>query len=284
MIFEDIDFWRLSDRLSVTNAAMLSAGIDPGKYEFARPDKPEEGHFHVRSEGNHENYYSYSSAYIAVFAAIRSAIFGDRLAADISRLARVGDEDIPETPAEGEVHIPLNDILRTEGMSLKSNAEQISWEPNQTIVFIKEPDWTQTTIMVNDLKEWMLAQNVLPPFFFPEIRPEGFRDKGHERYSAKLAAAVAAWEVVQEADSGRTVKQTLEKWLKLNASNFGLTDDDGNPRTTAVETCAEVANWLIGGGAPKSGKAMEGLPPAEHRTISNFAVKVGPVKRVDGRK
>jgi hypothetical protein len=42
------------------------------------------------------------------------------------------------------------------------------------------------------------------------------------------------------------------KWLRENASEFGLSDDDGKPNETGIEETAKVANWQPGGGAPKT--------------------------------
>jgi len=33
-----------------------------------------------------------------------------------------------------------------------------------------------------------------------------------------------------------------------HATDFGLTDDDGNPVNLAIEECSKVANWKTGGG------------------------------------
>ena len=80
----------------------------------------------------------------------------------------------------------------------------------------------------------------------------GFRDKEHPRYSAKLAAAVEAWENYHEdLHPSATPKQRLAIWLRLNAARFGLTMDTGLPSETVVEDLAKVANWATVGGAPK---------------------------------
>ena len=52
--------------------------------------------------------------------------------------------------------------------------------------------------------------------------------------------------------NGRTPKQLLAKWLRENAAQFDMTDEDGKPFEEAVENCAKVANWQPGGGAPKT--------------------------------
>lgn len=121
-----------------------------------------------------------------------------------------------------------------------------------------EPDYSRTnfhTSLVNltALANWLMERDYFVSFFTYSRKAEaGFRDKSHPRYSAKLAAVVEAWEAFDE-ESGEpgTVKQRIEKWLRLNAARFGLTNDDGNPSETVIKSLATVANWATGGGAPK---------------------------------
>ncbi|PQV57861.1 hypothetical protein LX70_01670 [Defluviimonas denitrificans] len=292
MEFEDDDFWRLyehnadhwrlSESLSVTNAAMLAAGIDPGSTESTDPDAPHHGHFHRRGASNGVKNYTQSGSFIAVFSAIRNAILEDRIRANITHLARnasyvwYGSDAVPEAPRDDETEVPYTALFRTEGMSIKTNAGNRFWEQYSKIYIIKEPAWSQTTVMVEDLREWMASRNFLPPFFFPEVKPQEFMDKEHKRYSAKLAAAVSAWEAIQEAAPNRTVKQTLERWLNANAAAFGLIDDDGRPRSTVVESLSEVANWETRGGAPKTSAPKDEIQQVERKPISNFHALIAP--------
>lgn len=272
----DAKYWRLSESLSVTNAAMLAADIDPGSMEAVTPDNPQDGHFHRRGTSNHTRNYIQSSQFIAVFSAIRNAILEEKLRANITRLARnasyvwSGGEAIAEGPIDEEAELSYTALVRTDGISLRTNAGNNIWELYGKILVIKEPDWSQTSILVDDLKEWMLSRSFQPTFFFPEIKPQGFKDKEHERYSAKLAAVVSAWDAVEQAAPNRTVKQTLEKWLNANAAQFGLIDDDGRPLSTVVQTLSEVANWETRGGAPKTGIVKSELHQKERKSIINF--------------
>jgi hypothetical protein len=274
----DAEYWRLSESLSVTVAAMLAAGIDPGSIEAVYPDNPKDGYFHRRGYGNSTKDYFHSSQFIAVFSAFRNAILEEKLRANITRLARgasyawFGGEAIAEGPREDETELSYTALVRTDRTSLRTNAGTDLWDRYGKILVIKEPDWNQTSILVDDLKEWMLLRNFQPWFFFPEVKPEGFKDKEHERYSAKLAAAVSAWEAVQQPAPSRTVKQTLEKWLNENAAKFGLIDDDGRPLSTVVQTLSEVANWETRGGAPKTGSSKEDLLRKEPKPISNYEI------------
>ncbi|WP_375638301.1 hypothetical protein [Bartonella sp. AA16NXGY] len=100
----------------------------------------------------------------------------------------------------------------------------------------------------------------VPSIFFPEDdsaetkdqKYYAFQDPTHPRYAPKLAAIVAAWEAVSEAEGGKTVKGTLIKWLSEHAVQYKLVDDDNLPREKLIEELAAVANWEPTGGAPKT--------------------------------
>lgn len=114
------------------------------------------------------------------------------------------------------------------------------------------PDWDRTTVLVEDLKAWLWSRGARSGFFFPdEANNPDYLNPSHPRYAPKLAAAVRAWLAVNDP-RGKSPKQALTKWLRENAAEFGLSDDDGNPNQTGIEEVAKVANWQLGGGAPKS--------------------------------
>lgn len=113
---------------------------------------------------------------------------------------------------------------------------------------------TESLIEVHSLRNWLSARGFKTGFFFPEegTAPD-YLNSQHPRYAPKLAAAVRAWLAVQgDAPAGKSPKQTLLKWLRQNAAEFGLSDDDGKPNETGIEEAAKVANWQPGGGAPKT--------------------------------
>ncbi len=115
-------------------------------------------------------------------------------------------------------------------------------------------DYSKSRVNVLSLIEWLEARGFeTEAFVLPKEKPKGFRDPEHPRYSPKLMAVVEAWETFDsESDEPGTPKQRLMKWLRLNASRFGLTDDDGKPSENVIEELAKVANWATTGGAPKS--------------------------------
>ncbi|EXI78191.1 MAG: hypothetical protein AW10_03275 [Candidatus Accumulibacter appositus] len=120
------------------------------------------------------------------------------------------------------------------------------WEP------LNEISATGTRINVDDLREWLTIRGLRTGFFFPTATDTpDYLDARDPRYAPKLAAAVRAWLAV--TDTGKTSpKRALVKWLREHAAEFGLSDDEGKPNETGIEEVAKVANWQLGGGAPKS--------------------------------
>lgn len=60
-----------------------------------------------------------------------------------------------------------------------------------------------------------------------------------------------AWQAI--TDPGKvSPKQALTKWLRENAAEFGLSDDEGKSNETGIEEVAKVDNWKPGGGSPKT--------------------------------
>lgn len=78
-----------------------------------------------------------------------------------------------------------------------------------------------------------------------------YLDPAHPRFSAKLAAAVRAWEAVSESN-GKSIKAELESWLLQHASELGLVKSSGEINQLGIEEVAKVANWQVTGGAPKT--------------------------------
>jgi len=113
------------------------------------------------------------------------------------------------------------------------------------------------TVNVESLKEFLSSKNYYPSFFFPEgVVAEEYVNPQNAFYASKLAAAVNAWKfVTSEPDkhlNGKTPKMALEKWLRENANQYGLTKDDGSPNETGIQEICKIANWKPGGGANKT--------------------------------
>lgn len=237
---ESLDHWRLCDELTVLQAALLMVGVDPNS---------EEG---VDCEGwkPHEQRAGYGAAK----SALCHAILAGRLPATVRRSARVRSWD--EEPRDGErhtksVHVFPSDWIEEGSPDLRDSQP---WEPIVTsgVIYRAEPDWGLTTVSVEALRGWLTNRGVRTGFFFPTA-PDApdYLDPRHARYAPKLAATVRAWLAVRDPQ-GKHPKQALMKWLRENAAEFGLSDDEGKPNEQGIEECAKVANWQPGGGAPKT--------------------------------
>lgn len=124
-------------------------------------------------------------------------------------------------------------------------------------------DWDNTTVDRPDLETWLQTGNSKYHFFPPKkdrhedersFKPRYLNADG-EHYSPKLAAAINAWEFVSEnltSYHGKTVKQSLQKWLTDHADEYGLMNDDGNVNRNGIKEIAKIANWAVKGGAPKT--------------------------------
>ncbi|WP_375676237.1 MULTISPECIES: hypothetical protein [unclassified Bartonella] len=207
-IDESLKFWRLSEKLTLLQAALLIAGLNPGKCLFFNELEPVKGDIY-----------------------------------------------------EGRRQIPFDKIAHFRGaynaivQAGKSNQLKIEWSYNP----FGDIDADSSYVRVDDLKEWLSLRGLRPAFFFPEDdsaetkdQKYAFQDPTHPRYAPKLAAIVAAWEAVSEAEGGKTVKGTLIKWLSDNAVQYKLVDDNNLPREKLIEELAAVANWEPTGGAPKT--------------------------------
>jgi hypothetical protein len=119
-----------------------------------------------------------------------------------------------------------------------------------------EYDWEETTVLIQDLRDWLRSRDMKTGFFFPQATDApNYLDSSHPNYAPKLAAAINAWQAANENPDlyrGKTVKQALLIWLRKNADKYGLTKEDGNPNEQGIEEIAKIANWASKGGAPKT--------------------------------
>ncbi|QEE12761.1 hypothetical protein MNL01_07495 [Bartonella krasnovii] len=133
----------------------------------------------------------------------------------------------------------------------RNNRLKIEWE----VGFPEDIDEPSSHVLVEDLKEWLSSRGQRPAFFFPEggageVKDQkyAFQNPNHPRYAPKLAAAVAAWEVVSEAAPGKSVKATLAQWLQENGKKY--VKKNGEVTKELIQQASSVANWEPTGGAP----------------------------------
>jgi hypothetical protein len=216
---EALDYWRLCDELSVIQAALLIVGVDPATSQ----DWILEWEAHRRPDG-----------FDAAFAALKHAIMAGRLQATVRRRAK--------------------EIGWTEDLEIE---DKFSRDENGDLFAYKTtPDWSLTTIALEDLRAWLSGRGIRTSFFFTdETELEAYLNPANEHYSPKLAAAICAWEAVNLDPSslrGKTVKQASAIWLRRNADRYGLTKEDGSPNEQGIEEVSKIANWDTKGGAPKT--------------------------------
>jgi len=215
---ESLDHWRLCDELSVIDAALLIAGLDP-----------------ATSFIGNSGFESDNPIYAAAKKALINAVRSNRLKALIRR----------EMWARGYDESPDYEEWLVVGQDRKQYICKI------------EPDWQNTTILVDDLRDWLKGKGFKTGFFFPQTETEqpDYLDSNHSNYSQKLAAAIEAWLAVTQTPNStksKSVKQAIGIYLRSNAGRFGLIKEDGNPNESGIEEVAKVANWETKGGAPKT--------------------------------
>lgn len=224
---DELDYWRLCDELNIVQAAFLIAGEAPTFAEYA-----EKWEVDKRPRG-------YEAAKTAITHALR-------------RFHTVSDDE--KIFSEADINSGNAEALRSgyiEGTLIPQYETDING--NNTMPIEGSIDLFKSTVMVSSLKRWLRWRGLTTGFFFPEDSADtpDYLDPNNPRYAPKLAAAIHAWLAV--TNPGKTSpKKALDKWLRENAAQFGLTDDDGLPINQAVEDCSKVANWNQTGGAPKT--------------------------------
>lgn len=262
-----LDYWRLSEELSVVDAAILITGNNPEtKAEELLPDGDSEWKQRTTYDG-----------FDATFKALRNDILANRLKATLGMRARERVYDYsaygqPEVKIwEGGTEFKFELILQLNNQNLRlfHNRKIDDQSELSDVYMLTEPDWTQTTVFVSDLKAWLDGKGIYPDFFFPKGKAEGFRERTHARYSPKLACAVEAWEKVTRPLPNKSVKESVSQWVQSNGVLFGMADGDGVVPTKAVEEVAKVVNWSTKGGAIPTYQGDEDAEAEE--VIQNFS-------------
>lgn len=283
------DLWRLNETLSVVDAAILITGNDPST-QAKLYDDDENGVIW----GQKTDYEGFEPA----FKALKAAILGNKLRADVKHSLRGyserydGREDhyyeIVQMPHEETVTYDMlvsrqanysGDATTSEGKTVLNFApSDIQTNRRNDLYICKKPNWKETMIAVEDLKSWLKSKQIRPQFFFPDASLEGFRDKNHARYSAKLATAVAAWEAIKVPAPKQSAKQTLEAWIQSNGEKFGIAID-GIVSASKAGDIAAIANWDTKGGATPTSTG-DSLPPTKkEEPIENYQHGYGPSEK-----
>ena len=153
----------------------------------------------------------------------------------------------------GAVKQALKDAIQSDAVQGKFRPLYNYWNGEAQDEIPGSYDIEESTVKRDSLVTWLRSEGVRTGFFFPDGDSEpDYMNPNDPRYAPKLAASVAAWLAVKEAQPKKSEKQSLEIWLRANAGRFGLIDEDGNPITQAMQECSAVANWNPGGGATKT--------------------------------
>jgi len=142
---DGLDHWRICDELSVIQAALLIAGLDPG--EECVGEYVEEWDAHKRPPG-----------YDAAKSALVNAIQGGRLSATLrhrgrARLEEFSEQLMAEIPFGDEIEIRKTWLMREEEprvVRIKSNTPA-EYESGPIFICDKVPNWHYSTVMVDDL-------------------------------------------------------------------------------------------------------------------------------------
>ena len=241
----------MAHSLSVIDAAILIAGGDPSETYWHDGER-------IQSTWQHDGYD-------AAFSALRQAVLSNKLKAEVRHAMRsstthynpdgipyeayptADDEQVTydmlvarhDTHGKGDKKIPGQTRLNFSVDSLRHE---------KFLYIAKEPNWKETTLDVELLREWLERRGVYPDFFFPEGSKDSVSNMKNPRYSAKLSCALAAWEAVKNAAPNKSVKQTLQDWVQSNGVRFGV-GENGVVSPTAAEEIAKIANWNTKGGA-----------------------------------
>lgn len=238
---ESIDYWRFHEEFTVIQAVLLIVGADPTiRQNYVLTDSDA-----YRPTG-----------FDAVFSQIKNAILNGKLSSKIRYAAQ--EYGWVEPPDEST---KLNVLAK---LKVVNNAYCDDEIDTITVIYRMEPDWSNTTIGVDDLKLWLISRNFKPSFFFGDngSNPD-YLDPNHPRYAPKLAASIKAWLAMEDENlmRGKTPLTAMEQFLESRYKELGLSHDKDNDKNktkagdinkTAVSEAAKVANWKTDGGAPKT--------------------------------
>lgn len=139
MDFKEINpLWRLSDPLTVQQAAALIAGFDPTAVRFNSNDVA-----WFESETGFTDCGDISWVR-TVFLSLVNAVNAGKLPATIRRNARMQGWD--EWPKVGEAVRALQD----DDSSIREGCEP-------AVIYCEAPDWGKTAVVVSDLVAWLEA-------------------------------------------------------------------------------------------------------------------------------
>lgn len=236
---DELDLCKIADTLPLTAVAALLLGSRPSRVKA--PNKSGIDRYHLLrldEPGSHETDQTPdvfdTALQMLIHAVERGTLKADKIYTGVWMHARPLDGSKPIKP-------------------LPHRCEAVG-----------ELDPHATTVAVDDLTQWLAGRGMRSGFFFPEgTRTLDYLDPTHKRHSPRLAAAVTAWQAMEDENlrRGKSAKDAMEQWLESNYKLLGLVHKRGSPQhgykegdmnKSAVAEAAKVANWEDGGGAPRT--------------------------------
>ncbi len=237
----------MSGQFSVVNAAVLITGNNPSVTHSV---------YDPETDASYLDQFTGYTGFHAVFEALKNAIRSEQLAAAVAFPLEVTDPGVALSNLRAVIRHGRN-ISEIQGCDLSKFADVLSLQ--------REPDWSRTTVEVDELKRWLRSRNHFAPFFFPPTekpskskpKPRDYMDKSHPHYSRKLACAVAAWEALLSLPKSKPTMDAIKKWVSDNGASYDV-GKDGKVPINALEQIAKVVNWNVLGGAPETGRQVSG--------------------------
>ena len=247
--------WSLADWLTVEQAAALIVGYDPNKVYFNK------------SEG--DIYYADESgvAVVDCSCSIQTALIVLKNAINAGKLkVKIVHDSRPVNPSDFHTLIDMMECGEYYDPGYESIAGNDEHHCNG--YFVKNnPSWNKTYVAVDELRAILSSKGQCSGFFFKDLtnstNAADYLKPKHPRYSPKLAAAIYAWEEMEDENKlrGKNPCSAMIIYLTSNYLELGLFHEKDNLKNgtkagdinkTAISEVAKIANWQPGGGAPKT--------------------------------
>jgi hypothetical protein len=223
---DEFSGWRWCDEISVLQAIYLLIGKNPSRFSKCMPE---------------DGYNSVPEGFRAVFTALTNAIKQGRLKATIYHNATKDGFCVERDEEWSAYHNKEDDVT--------------SWPPAPPKFYYEDtPNWAETTILVENLKEWLRGRGTKDGFFFSvqeslttakvneldEIKSEELRIC-NKAYRSLIDQK--NWPEKYKGHKGdepaTTLRQAILGWLQINHPDLAK---------EAIDRIATVTNW------DKSGK------------------------------
>jgi hypothetical protein len=160
----------------------------------------------------------------------------------------------------------ISSALR-KGLISGTNVEitEFDWNSNPCGEIPNTTDLKFSFVERDSLVLWLRSKGVTTGFFFPNVSTDipGYLDPNNKRFAPKLAAAVKAWEAMEDVNllGNLKPKMAMERWLEVNYKALKLVQKQssvkdgysiGDMSKSAVKDVAAFANWETDGAPTKT--------------------------------